>query len=944
MRRDPTGTHQKVSEGSLRDKKETLREAISGRNDVSENDIKAILALMDNINTECGFSWSTSAAIKIPTLISKLNKPIADNLQLYELALLTPFDINYFIVQHKRLEAAGIYIRDAFDLYDLILTEYPEVTHQPAHDATAPTDSDNSNDYLKVFYDLGFRYSPETHKAYETFIKKYSWFEKKLLYPSFEPLKKLGPCTEANKPIYIAMISNRLTLPEKEQLEKYGIDIAKKEHQPLLREICVILNSTENVNCEIALTQIAVNLHQKNKHGQLTKTEQAVYEFYKEPSIESKLQSIQEKLSPLLKEAEQRDMVVYGPLQLTKHTQALRNFVIDTVNGDLTIIEPENPLNPHPFHIKTRAGMDEAIYLSRIAALTHFPHLRLDDAILKNMGDYILEKHQPIVSRNKANLENTTSKGVGAVKELPDACKYAVAIYTSELYHGVNTLLRGLPFRVRADGAHCHDIKFNLYIGILVNIAINRVTEMIHSSTFMAAEKEVIEKLRESGIFVVEHEEAYKKILLKAEQDRIITQEEKELIFDHYDALEQLFNPPNTIFSRKDSSDKFPGHDKEHSRDKGLLSMSKGLMGSPYIEGSKVTFYQPPQTRLSSDCLSTVVLSKREYEYIASSNTLSKHTGNVRLFSLYEPTSVPATAEQPYVAEALKVAYQEYLSKPYTQADHSVKCNGVTVNRPNHALAPATRGVFLLKRVIEFCADLDDGPNQKISDFCLLLLKDENWGLLVALQIGMAFRFFGRESEVGFFENQSDYTEFKKNSSHAFKKHFTEILGNDILTPDTYPASLDEHFDLCQVIGDVILHMGNPEYLDLIEHHSEVTASFAKNIWLLMSLSHDLDLFRCYTKDEYQSMLETHSEAIRTDPLLKYASDLLKATGNKMLCEFKDGEIQSCDRDYAPPFEKISTSPETAIAACEGIKYQASKRAEEERAACTARAIALLSR
>lgn len=209
--------------------------------------------------------------------------------------------------------------------------------------------------------------------------------------------------------------------------------------------------------------------------------------------------------------------------------------------------------------------------------------------------------------------------------------------------------------------------------------------------------------------------------------------------------------------------------------------------------------------------------------------------------------------------------------------DWETKCNGVMINRPNHALAHTLRVANYAPYVIE---SLFNNAKNDVEKNAYKNLQHD----LTKLQIALLFAVVGRENDWGFSDNSAAYMKFRRNSAEAFKKYVKT------LNPPLFTA---QEID---VYHQALIDLGNPDKQD--------------HITKVMTTCHQLDLPRCYFSDQWPDVAKKLKGNLGDDfdALLSYALHCLKNTGDRIMAqptkEFKDISIYN-----EATFAKTSADP-----------------------------------
>ncbi len=245
------------------------------------------------------------------------------------------------------------------------------------------------------------------------------------------------------------------------------------------------------------------------------------------------------------------------------------------------------------------------------------------------------------------------------------------------------------------------------------------------------------------------------------------------------------------------------------------------------------------------------------------------------------------------------------------------------MHRPNHGLIHTFRVMLYITYVVDYFAHHAKDP--LFRKFCQNLSKDlVNW-----LRITAAYLVTGRESEIGFRDDNDRYKKYKAASATHFRKYvkqenplpFQEYSDQENPQEVSYERdkkSIEEIRLLKVYLAEVIQHRGDPVYLEQIRQEKipEEVNRFS-SLQYILSMAHNLDLARCSGALEYQESVASHDHIIEPcdeqraslKSLQYFAINLMKAHGDNPCCEFNEkGELVDAVKCYEPKFGRFSHS------------------------------------
>jgi hypothetical protein len=210
--------------------------------------------------------------------------------------------------------------------------------------------------------------------------------------------------------------------------------------------------------------------------------------------------------------------------------------------------------------------------------------------------------------------------------------------------------------------------------------------------------------------------------------------------------------------------------------------------------------------------------------------------------------------------------YNEYLSIPYSspsiQNDWQYTHSGITIARPNHGLAHTLRTAAYVSHVVQAYNFFTKGT--------LSSLDTEH------IQLALLFYVVGRENEASF--GNAEYLKFRQKSADAFETYIRKKL------PQEFTATQLQFYKtgIYNAYSD-----SSPHYL-------------------IIRICHDLDLLRCYNREEYNKKLHEAATYVgpMAQPLAELAEECLLQTGDRILGQ------QNYD---GPLFTLCSTNPEETL-------------------------------
>lgn len=226
--------------------------------------------------------------------------------------------------------------------------------------------------------------------------------------------------------------------------------------------------------------------------------------------------------------------------------------------------------------------------------------------------------------------------------------------------------------------------------------------------------------------------------------------------------------------------------------------------------------------------------------------------------------------DQYTLMQATAFAYDR-LKQPYTRSPDP----RFGINRHNHALAHHVRACVYIDGVIDYFKQ--HASDEDFRKFCSEITPEE----LTIMQVMMLLSKTGRESEAS--PLVPEYMEFQKASADHLRQFMRNVMHRDEATIELY--------------AEIMLHMGNPAYPDLVTGATESIKKRKQFINHITALAHKLDLTRVYTKDSYTASMsgydghpQSHTGATFITASAHQATDLrrLEAIATECLAQTGD--------------------------------------------------------
>lgn len=175
------------------------------------------------------------------------------------------------------------------------------------------------------------------------------------------------------------------------------------------------------------------------------------------------------------------------------------------------------------------------------------------------------------------------------------------------------------------------------------------------------------------------------------------------------------------------------------------------------------------------------------------------------------------------------------LKVPYTE-DHTNHSEILGIERPNHALAHHIRQVFYIDPIINYFSKY--AADISIKQFCEnISLEQRN-----DIKLLIAFYAVGRESELSFKEDLPANSRYREISAEKLAC----FLKNQLFWKNEEKIAL--YKELLRWVVD-------PEYIINLEQFKDDHTQQKKSIYWIVTLAHNFDLPRCYSKEDYDNEL-----------------------------------------------------------------------------------------
>lgn len=558
-------------------------------------------------------------------------------------------------------------------------------------------------------------------------------------------------------------------------------------------------------------------------------------------------------------------------------------------------------------------GEEPEIYLSALLRHANFNHIQLSSELIQNLGVQ--------VQRLFTNFEQPDSKLMGKisniiVEKLPEAAKLSIAWYIDTKYANINRLFRGVSQDL-CDESWVNPVneRENLIINFLVGCLLNWSSAELPRSLLYSEERQILQKV----IFSTDNDvKSLKRDHLAYTQLLELKRLEAVISRDEYDRVASLFPQLNILFPEYGLIDR--GENFTDSEENGELGAMARRTANPvfmpsvtsfsvFTEGVRY-FHRPyaMRTKLETSCSTIPVINPYEGEILIPAGTAFRYTktGTGTFFAriVNSPGLEPVGGIKS--SYALIQAYDKHLSQPYSESNHSITIDSITIARPNHGLAHTGRVMMFIDIVINYFAC--HASDKEFQTYCQNVTPNEcDW-----IRVAAAYSITGRESEVSAGENLLRYNEYKNKSMEHMK------------------AFLEEYYlpEKDSVMREQLLHvvrwMGNPGYEkgaggeDVINNHANPVERKRRNfIHRILTVAHQLDLPRCYGVQQFESAmamclehsLDNAEQKADYIHMIRYAIDLIRAHGNALSMDISpDGQFKNCVEYYRAPFQKVSTN------------------------------------
>jgi hypothetical protein len=235
------------------------------------------------------------------------------------------------------------------------------------------------------------------------------------------------------------------------------------------------------------------------------------------------------------------------------------------------------------------------------------------------------------------------------------------------------------------------------------------------------------------------------------------------------------------------------------------------------------------------------------------------------------PTELPA--DEKYLPEIFDVMNRFTVQKPYPcDLSRILDVGDAIIFRPNHNVTHSVRQVRLLETLIECLATHGSQTSKKN-------LEGLSYSERLLLKLGVFCLRVGRVDETNTHAKYSDTNGWKKRSAQIFQLYASQL-----------PAEVAPRDQIAWVSSLISVACNPEEYLP-----KEITENDKSNFCVhLLACVHELDLYRCYTKNDMNKPIERvktflfiqtedFDKANAFQPRLeKYALDLLEATGSSI--------------------------------------------------------------
>ena len=600
----------------------------------------------------------------------------------------------------------------------------------------------------------------------------------------------------------------------------------------------------------------------------------------------------------------EKETLTEGPLNKSSSTSRLEAILKRMANVSMSDVHMRYD---EAFGYILKLGQEPEIYVNELLRLTNFNHITLTEAEVNLLGKQIQNVTEDFDTQklSDANI---------LVERLPDAARRAISCYIGDRrYKNMNKLFRGVAqdsdeyYRWLAPVNGKNNLIANFLAGCLVNWSAAELPRVLIRSE----ERQILEKvfLNQKPAYplkeIKKNEALYLTLLQNNVDNKRITEAERDKVKLWFSQLTFLF-PSYSLIDRAENLNASEVTELETVKRRianpvivpSVLSFSVLHEGSPAFHNPDTT-----RTKVETDNSIRPVVNPGEGEILIPAGTSYRYTLNTNQGTFFaREVNSPGILPQGdfWSSTALAESFRHHLSKPYegsNQEEHNV------VSRPNHGLAHTYRVVVYLDVIIDYFAH--HAKDETFRLFCQHITPDEReW-----LRVAAAFSISGRESEISAGENPEQYDQFRQ----ASQKHMEDFLEN--YPPPTDNAAMRER------MLDIVRWMGNPNYekgIDGQHEHLDPDERLHRHfIHRILSIAHKLDLPRCYLPAEFEGAMAKCLELSTVDELqkadymrmIRYAIDIIKAHGNRLQTDITSGgELQSADKGYTAPFEKVSTN------------------------------------
>lgn len=558
-------------------------------------------------------------------------------------------------------------------------------------------------------------------------------------------------------------------------------------------------------------------------------------------------------------------------------------------------------------------GDEPELYLSELLNRVNFEHLALSNDEVNALGNLI---YLVDTSFNKKQLTDSNL----IVEKLPDAAQRALFCYIRRnKYKNINRLFRAVPQTSESNYTWIKPVEghenllVNFLAGCLINWSAAELPRLLHQSE----EHHILERVilsqfpsvNDGKQHLKRNDNEYAELLKIKLNEGIIQQDEYEKVLALFDQLDILFPHYGLVNRGELLTDAEVEH--ESATQKRRLANPQhhaSVLSFSIFQKGIAFFHKEGTTRTQMQTSIRPIINASEGEILIPAGTTFSYTqGSQDCFFAREINSPGFIPGGDYWSSiALAEAFRNHLSKPYKDSSDYVTVAGVRIERPNHGLAHVYRGMLYVDVVIDYFAHHAKDHGFKL--FCQNLQPTERaW-----LRVAAAYRSAGRESEIAAQENFERYTRYRQ-SSEAYMAAFLE----------KYPPSSQDEAMRDRMLN-IVRWMGNPAYeqpfdgrASINTHPNSEERSVRTFFHRILTISHQLDLPRCYTFKQMNRVMEwcrslskdSLEQEVAYSRMVKYAIDLMRAHGSSLMAQLAlNGEWEGYDQPYCSPFQKVSSS------------------------------------